>query len=338
MLYGITGSVQPGELLALMGPSGGGKTTLLSMLGGRTPKAARTDGHVTFNGEALSKRVKRMIGFVMQDDLLYEALTVQVRGGCFGGRGRGRAVGTCGSAVCWQVCRAAGAGLRLDRPGLLPTCPSLSSTPPSPQETLYYAAMLRLPSTMTRAQKRARVETVIAALGLGQCRDTIIGECCAGAIVWQWLAGARARSQGELCSHGKCGGPLRAGGFFRRGVSGGERKRVSVGHELLINPSVLLLDEPTRCGRACVGVWRWRGGQGSVSSPGSPRAEGAYSGPACSAPGACYALLEKKGALPCWRLIRPALSHACLPRPFLTPRAAASTPPPPVTCCPCCET
>lgn len=36
-----------------------------------------------------------------------------------------------------------------------------------------------------------------------------------------------------------------AGGFFRRGVSGGERKRVSVGFELLTNPSVLLLDEPT---------------------------------------------------------------------------------------------
>jgi len=36
-----------------------------------------------------------------------------------------------------------------------------------------------------------------------------------------------------------------AGGFFRKGISGGERKRVSIGHELLINPSVLLLDEPT---------------------------------------------------------------------------------------------
>ena len=38
---------------------------------------------------------------------------------------------------------------------------------------------------------------------------------------------------------------LIAGGFFRRGISGGERKRVSVGHEMIINPSVLLLDEPT---------------------------------------------------------------------------------------------
>jgi ABC-type Mn2+/Zn2+ transport system ATPase subunit len=35
------------------------------------------------------------------------------------------------------------------------------------------------------------------------------------------------------------------GGFFRKGISGGERKRTSVGHELLINPSVLFLDEPT---------------------------------------------------------------------------------------------
>lgn len=28
-------------------------------------------------------------------------------------------------------------------------------------------------------------------------------------------------------------------------MSGGERKRVSVGHELLINPSMIMLDEPT---------------------------------------------------------------------------------------------
>lgn len=66
------------------------------------------------------------------------------------------------------------------------------------QETLYYAAMLRLPAHMSTAQKVERVATVIRALGLARAKDTIIG------------------------------------GFFRRGVSGGERKRVSVGHELLI--------------------------------------------------------------------------------------------------------
>ncbi len=36
-----------------------------------------------------------------------------------------------------------------------------------------------------------------------------------------------------------------SGGFGNKGISGGERKRVSVGHELLINPSLILLDEPT---------------------------------------------------------------------------------------------
>lgn len=35
------------------------------------------------------------------------------------------------------------------------------------------------------------------------------------------------------------------GGAFVRGVSGGERKRVSIGNEIIINPSLLLLDEPT---------------------------------------------------------------------------------------------
>ncbi len=55
-------------------------------------------------------------------------------------------------------------------------------------ETLYFAAMLRLPRTFTTAQKVERINSVIRALGLEKCRNTIIG------------------------------------GFFRRGVSGGERK------------------------------------------------------------------------------------------------------------------
>ncbi len=35
------------------------------------------------------------------------------------------------------------------------------------------------------------------------------------------------------------------GGWLVPGISGGERKRVSIGYELISDPSILLLDEPT---------------------------------------------------------------------------------------------
>jgi hypothetical protein len=42
-------------------------------------------------------------------------------------------------------------------------------------ETLACSAMLRLPSNLTRTQKMAQVESVIAELGLRHCRNTYIG-------------------------------------------------------------------------------------------------------------------------------------------------------------------
>ncbi|XP_062165851.1 ABC transporter G family member 22 isoform X2 [Alnus glutinosa] len=152
ILNGITGSVNPGEVLALMGPSGSGKTTLLNLLGGRL-RQPTVGGSITYNDQPYSKFLKSRIGFVTQDDVLFPHLTVK--------------------------------------------------------ETLTYAALLRLPKTLTREQKEKRAVDVIYELGLERCQDTMIG------------------------------------GSFVRGVSGGERKRVSIGNEIIINPSLLFLDEPT---------------------------------------------------------------------------------------------
>ncbi|MQL99748.1 hypothetical protein Taro_032476 [Colocasia esculenta] len=60
ILQGVTGSVNPGEVLALMGPSGGGKTTLLNLLSGRM-KVSDHDhgGSITYNDLPYSKSLKR---------------------------------------------------------------------------------------------------------------------------------------------------------------------------------------------------------------------------------------------------------------------------------------
>ncbi len=78
------------------------------------------------------------------------------------------------------------------------------------RETLRYAASLRLPPATTTAEERDRVvEEVILELGLKDCADT------------------------------------RVGNSRHRGCSGGEKRRTSIGVQLLANPSVLFLDEPT---------------------------------------------------------------------------------------------
>ncbi|KAI3688583.1 hypothetical protein L2E82_46253 [Cichorium intybus] len=74
ILKGVTGMVLPGELLAMLGPSGCGKTMLLTALGGRL--GGELGGTVTYNGKQFSSIMKRNIGFITQDDVLYPHLTV----------------------------------------------------------------------------------------------------------------------------------------------------------------------------------------------------------------------------------------------------------------------
>jgi len=72
--HNLSFTLQSGELLAIMGGSGTGKTTLLSLLNGSlTPQ----EGSITINGHDISEpEAKSLIGFVPQDDLLIEELTV----------------------------------------------------------------------------------------------------------------------------------------------------------------------------------------------------------------------------------------------------------------------
>lgn len=77
------------------------------------------------------------------------------------------------------------------------------------RETLTYSAYLRLPSNMTKEEVNDYVEGTLIEMGLQECADTIIGN------------------------------------WHLRGVSGGEKKRLSVALEILTKPSLLFLDEPT---------------------------------------------------------------------------------------------
>ncbi|KAI8895869.1 P-loop containing nucleoside triphosphate hydrolase protein [Globomyces pollinis-pini] len=77
------------------------------------------------------------------------------------------------------------------------------------KEILDFSAGLRLPESMTYRQKDDRVADVLELLGLTHVADKRIGD------------------------------------HLQRGISGGEKRRLSIGVELVTNPSILFLDEPT---------------------------------------------------------------------------------------------
>ena len=73
-MHNLSFTLHNGELLAIMGGSGTGKTTLLSLLNGSLKPQ---EGRITINGHDISEpKAKDLIGFVPQDDLLIEELTV----------------------------------------------------------------------------------------------------------------------------------------------------------------------------------------------------------------------------------------------------------------------
>lgn len=73
-MHDFSFTLHSGELVAVMGGSGTGKSTLMSLLNG---SMSPQSGSITINGHAITEPgAKELIGFVPQDDLLVEELTV----------------------------------------------------------------------------------------------------------------------------------------------------------------------------------------------------------------------------------------------------------------------
>lgn len=155
VLNKISTKISPFKLTAWMGPSGSGKSSLISVAADLTrPGDVQEGSLISVNGEE-GRIPKRLVGVVWQDDLLLSNLTVE--------------------------------------------------------ENLYFAARLKTSEDKSDAAVRKVVEETMGELGLTHIRDNLVGSAL-GSI---------------------------------RGISGGERKRVAVGTELVVRPSCLLLDEIT---------------------------------------------------------------------------------------------
>jgi ABC-type multidrug transport system ATPase subunit len=144
--------VESGNLIGIMGGSGVGKTTLISLLNGKLKPAT---GNLYINGHDIHSDVEKiigLIGYVPQDDMLIEELTVY--------------------------------------------------------QNLYFNARLCF-GDYTEEQLNSTVEKVLQDLDLHEIKD------------------------------------LQVGDVLNKKVSGGQRKRLNIGLELMREPVVLFIDEPT---------------------------------------------------------------------------------------------
>lgn len=156
ILHDVSGVIEPGKLLAIMGQSGSGKTTLLNVLSGRlkTNSSCKVSGDIFVNDQLYPRKlIRRISGYVMQEDVMLNTST--------------------------------------------------------PREAILFSSIMRLDMTTSIQTKRELTQKILDDLGLHKCADTVCGT------------------------------------MFKRGLSGGEKKRVSIGVELVTNPKLLFLDEPS---------------------------------------------------------------------------------------------
>jgi ABC-type multidrug transport system ATPase subunit len=78
ILQSVTGEFSAGNMTAIMGPSGAGKTSFMNALCGKAAAYGKTSGEVLINGKVGDiSSIKNVTGFVPQDDIVHEYLTVR---------------------------------------------------------------------------------------------------------------------------------------------------------------------------------------------------------------------------------------------------------------------
>ncbi|XP_063103319.1 broad substrate specificity ATP-binding cassette transporter ABCG2-like [Cavia porcellus] len=151
ILSNVSGIMRPG-LNAILGPTGAGKSSLLSVLAARK-NPEKFSGVVLINGDPYPADFRCCSGYVAQDDVMMDTLTVR--------------------------------------------------------ENIHFSAALRLPTTISNHEKNEKINEVIEDLGLNKVADSKVGT--------------------EQI----------------HGVSRSDRKKTSIAMELVTDPSILFLDEPT---------------------------------------------------------------------------------------------
>ncbi|XP_054167873.1 protein white-like [Oppia nitens] len=155
ILKNVSGQAKPGQLMAIMGSSGAGKTTLMNVLTQRNLTGYKLNGSVKLNDRPMDRnQLKQVAAYVQQDDLFIGSLTVR--------------------------------------------------------EHLKFQARLRMHPLLSATDRSDKVNKVAKELGLMKCIDATIGTA-----------------------------------ETKKGISGGEKKRLAFASELLTDPSILFCDEPT---------------------------------------------------------------------------------------------